>query len=118
MTSPATDYVIRKGGYFYRPNKAGYCASVYEAGRYTQADAEAEAVHCPEVSAHPLSDWLTVGAAISAEARVADLEEAVRRAHEWLTSSAPTLERRVFQAVGVLAHVLPTTPRDMGRIGT
>jgi hypothetical protein len=32
-------YLIRKGGYFYRPNAQGYTISKAEAGRYTLADA-------------------------------------------------------------------------------
>lgn len=28
-------YLIRKGGYFYRPNSQGYTSSAVEAGRYT-----------------------------------------------------------------------------------
>jgi hypothetical protein len=32
-------YLIRKGGYFYRPNAQGYTASKAEAGRYTLAEA-------------------------------------------------------------------------------
>ncbi|WP_422057744.1 hypothetical protein [Sphingomonas sp.] len=35
----AAEYVIRKGGYYYRPNAQGYTPSVHEAGRYTLADA-------------------------------------------------------------------------------
>jgi hypothetical protein len=33
-------YLIRKGGYFYRPNSQGYTVSPYEAGRYTLSEAE------------------------------------------------------------------------------
>jgi hypothetical protein len=34
-------YVIRKSGYWYRPNSSGYTANLAEAGRYTKAEAEA-----------------------------------------------------------------------------
>lgn len=32
-------YLIRKGGYFYRPNAQGYTVSKAEAGRYTLEEA-------------------------------------------------------------------------------
>lgn len=38
-----TEWLIRKGGYFYRPNFCGYTTSKHEAGRYTKEDAEREA---------------------------------------------------------------------------
>ena len=37
------NWVIRKNGYFYRPGRAGYTGSLAEAGRYTEAEAKAEA---------------------------------------------------------------------------
>ena len=37
------DYFIRKGLYFYRPNRAGYTDDPKQAGRYTKAEAEREA---------------------------------------------------------------------------
>lgn len=36
-------WLIRKGGYFYRPNCRGYTTRKEEAGRYTEAKAKAEA---------------------------------------------------------------------------
>lgn len=33
-------YIIRKGGYFYRPNSQGYTINASEAGRYTLVEAE------------------------------------------------------------------------------
>ena len=42
-TEEPREWLIRKGGYFYRPNCAGYTTSKVEAGRYTKAKAEAEA---------------------------------------------------------------------------
>ena len=35
-------WLIRKDGYFYRPNKSGYTTSKAEAGRYNEADAKRE----------------------------------------------------------------------------
>jgi len=52
-------YLIRKGGYFYRPNRCGYTVSPNEAGHYTREDAEAEAAVEPwHMSAVKLSDAL------------------------------------------------------------
>lgn len=34
------EYLIRKGGFFYRPHSSGYTCSPAEAGRYTLDDAE------------------------------------------------------------------------------
>lgn len=43
MSSEPREYLIRKGGYYYRPNCSGYTTSKFEAGRYTKAEAEREA---------------------------------------------------------------------------
>lgn len=37
------EWLIRKRGYYYRTNRAGYTASPHDAGRYTEAEAKAEA---------------------------------------------------------------------------
>jgi hypothetical protein len=37
------EWLIRKRGFYYRPNRAGYTSSIAEAGRYTEAEAKAEA---------------------------------------------------------------------------
>lgn len=42
-TPDAREWLIRKDGYFYRPNCQGYTTSKFEAGRYTREKAEAEA---------------------------------------------------------------------------
>lgn len=39
-------FLIRKGGYYYRPNAQGYTASVHEAGRYPEAEAVAHMMAC------------------------------------------------------------------------
>lgn len=52
------DWVIRKCGYFYRPNRRGYTYSIAEAGRYTEKEARAEAAIEPwQISAHPESEF-------------------------------------------------------------
>lgn len=47
MTEPH-EWLIRKNGYYYRPNKRGYTSSVFEAGRYTEDDAKNEAAVEPD----------------------------------------------------------------------
>ena len=37
------DWVIRKSGYFYRPNRSGYTQNIAEAGRFTEKFARDEA---------------------------------------------------------------------------
>lgn len=36
---PSAEYLIRKGGYYYRPNAKGYTTNIAEAGRYSLAQA-------------------------------------------------------------------------------
>ncbi|WP_205836087.1 MazG-like family protein [Methylobacterium brachiatum] len=55
----AEPYLIRKGGYYYRPNRCGYTATPHDAGHYTREEAEAEASIEPwHMSAVKLSDAL------------------------------------------------------------
>lgn len=42
-------WLIRKGGYFYRPDRAGYTSSIADAGRYTEAEAKAEVTIEPAI---------------------------------------------------------------------
>lgn len=51
-------WLIRKSGYFYRPNKSGYTTSKAEAGRYNEADAKLECEIEPwHMKAIPENDW-------------------------------------------------------------
>lgn len=51
-------YVIRKGGYFYRDNRAGYTSHIAAAGIYTREEAEREAAIEPKtMNAIPLSSY-------------------------------------------------------------
>lgn len=43
MTNESRDYLIRKGGYYYRSNFRGYTTDPNSAGRYTRTEAEREA---------------------------------------------------------------------------
>jgi hypothetical protein len=49
--------VIRKNGYFYRPEWCGYTASIEEAGRYDQAVAERHAANTEGVTVHQISEF-------------------------------------------------------------
>jgi hypothetical protein len=51
------DYVIRKNGYFYRPEARGYCADVEAAGRWTHSDAIAYKVE--GVTIHHVREFLS-----------------------------------------------------------
>lgn len=42
------DWLIRKNGYYYRPDRRGYTGNVHEAGQYTEVEAKAEASIQPE----------------------------------------------------------------------
>ena len=59
-TTPVNEphaWLIRKGGYYYRPNRAGYTTSRAEAGRYTEVEARKEAEIEPwHMSAVPADD--------------------------------------------------------------
>jgi len=59
-TTPVNEpqaWLIRKGGYYYRPNRAGYTTSKAEAGRYTEAEARKEAeIEPSHMSAVPADD--------------------------------------------------------------
>lgn len=85
MTSPTTqelieqrEWLIRKDGYFYRPNCQGYTTSKFEAGRYTRSKAEAEAAVEPwHMKAIHQDDWpddAPSASVKSLEARLAQLE--------------------------------------------
>ena len=58
--TPERQWLIRKHGYYYRPNRAGYTSSIAEAGRYTEKEAKSEAAIEPEVmQAVRLTKWGT-----------------------------------------------------------
>lgn len=75
------EWLIKKRGYFYRADKAGYTARLEDAGLYTEAVAKAEASIEPSVmSAHHISEFPTLRAAL---APVTDEEVAgIRERHE------------------------------------
>lgn len=81
--TPARDWVIRKNGYFYRANRSGYTMEVCAAGRYTEQEARAEArVEPHSISAHPLSEFVTMPETPALTGTVADISDAelLRRA--------------------------------------
>ena len=57
QTAPA-DWVVRKGGYFYRHGSRGYTSSLIEAGRYAESEARAQTENCEGVTAHLASEFL------------------------------------------------------------
>lgn len=51
--------VIRKRGYFYRPEWCGYTSSLAEAGRYYRAEALAHAANSEGVTVHSPEEFST-----------------------------------------------------------
>lgn len=51
-------WVIRKNGYFYRPNAHGYTSSIYEAGRFAESDLRSYVEEAAGVTAHRASEFL------------------------------------------------------------
>jgi hypothetical protein len=49
--------VIRKRGYFYRPEWSGYTAAIGEAGRYDRAVAERHAAATEGVTVHEIAEY-------------------------------------------------------------
>lgn len=49
--------VIRKGGYFYRPDWCGYTSSILEAGYYDRAEAEKQASEVEGVTVHDIASF-------------------------------------------------------------
>lgn len=75
-TNEPRDYLIRKGGYYYRPGFSGYTAEISAAGRYTRTEAEREAAIEPwRMQAVPLSSVPCDDAVIMRIWRECDLPE-------------------------------------------
>ena len=49
--------VIRRRGYFYRPNWRGYTSSIHEAGRYDRTEAERHAKNTEGVMVCEIEDF-------------------------------------------------------------
>lgn len=58
LTPTSRGVVIRKNGYFYRPEWRGYTASIFEAGRYDRAEAERHASDSEGVTIHEVSEFM------------------------------------------------------------
>lgn len=96
-------WVIRKSGYFYRPNRCGYTQEVSAAGHYTEAEAKAEAsVEPHSMSAHPLRDFLK-----NCDLPDLALDIEVLQVTEILTRSTLDIEtgERLFDGVRVDLHI-------------
>lgn len=85
-TSEKREWLIKKGGYFYREKWCGYTTEKHAAGRYTEAEARREAscepwhmlaIHQDEVPDDPHV------AALVAEARRKAFDEAGQKAREY-----------------------------------
>jgi hypothetical protein len=57
MAEMSRDYVIRKRGYFYRPEAQGYCSDVRDAGRWSYEDAIAYQKGVDGVTVHHLREF-------------------------------------------------------------
>lgn len=95
------EWLIRKDGYFYRPNRCGYTTAKHEAGRYTEAEARKEAevepwhmsaIHETEFPDDPTS------------ARIAELEAKVFTAK---AEAEKMQEATIEECARVVAHHLP-----------
>lgn len=53
-------YVVRKGGYFYRPKAQGYTSSIHEAGLWPKDEAGKYAIGVEGVTVHPASEWFAL----------------------------------------------------------
>ena len=72
----AKEWLIRKNGYFYRPNCQGYTTRKVEAGRYTKAKAESEASIEPRhMKAIHESEWPDEPTVASLNEQIASLSE-------------------------------------------
>lgn len=49
-------YLLRKGGYYYRPNSAGYTEAITRAGIFDEPYALSHAKSCEEVTAIPVTE--------------------------------------------------------------
>lgn len=85
------EWLIRKGGYWYRPNCQGYTIDPGEAGRYTKAKADAEAsvepwhmkaVHISDAPSTPLT--VAQARATQAESDLAEARAEIGRLHALL----------------------------------
>lgn len=90
MSEEPREWLIRKDGYFYRPNCQGYTTGKFEAGRYTKAKAEKEAAVEPwHMKAIHQDEWPDDPPSISVKsltARITELEAALREARSELVT--------------------------------
>ncbi len=88
--SEAREYLIRNGGYYYRPNSHGYTTRKVEAGRYTKAEADAEAAvepwHMSAIHQDEIPDEPEI---IDRDKRIEALE---REASHWLQQARDNLK--------------------------
>jgi len=119
MTEEAK-YLIKKGGYFYRPNCQGYTNFKFDAGRYTKEHAEAEAsvepwhmsaIHEDDVPDTQDPDKFIAGL----QAEVAELKRQLATAQKSgepsnaTTNVSPPVR---YEARGNVVHKLPVKVRN------
>lgn len=79
-------FAVWKAGNYYRPNSCGYTSSIFEAGRYTEAEAKAELVrdeHMKIVPFPPSDFYGSLDAMARAEATLRNNQfDAVNYPHE------------------------------------
>lgn len=114
------EWLIRKAGYYYRPNRAGYTSEKAEAGRYTKAEADLEAaiepwrmsaVHESEVpETTPVADLVERITSLEAElaARDASLSTALKEVERLRGWSNDLLE--------FVDEIAATTVEQWGRL--
>lgn len=88
--SERKEWLIRKGGYYYRANKSGYTTLACEAGRYTPSDAHEEALiepwHMKAIHESEVPDDTPVrvaGIIATKDATIARLRAALERVAQW-----------------------------------
>lgn len=114
------EWLIRKDGYFYRPNCQGYTTHKHEAGRYSEAKARAEAAVEPwHMKAIHESEWPDdqVSAAYNdKDNRIATLEAEVSRLTALLDEAkvavGPFAEAAASLASELAAHAQTKRERD------
>ena len=76
-------YLLRKGGYYYRPNSAGYTDSITHAGIFDEDYAISHEKGCDEVTAVPVTEI--------AKSAIDDMRTAVDGAMRILTAIADSV---------------------------
>lgn len=113
ISADGLNYLIRKQGYYYRPNSQGYTCSAIQAGRYTRSDAES--------ITHPNGQWgPRDGMSFHHEDDVVDddwmlfrnLRQALTDAEAKIASMTPAPDAELDALVADLAGYTSVIPRN------